>query len=139
MDKHVTIITDGACSPNPGRGGWAYKVRHSEGEYSGRGSVDATTNNRMELQAVLEGLRSLKRTGCKVTIRTDSQCVIAGCERNGWKYANGTKKTPPANWDLVQQVMAEMMKHEVRFEWVRGHSGDLDNEHVDEIAQRMSA
>lgn len=134
----IIISTDGACSPNPGCGGWAYKVTTATCQYSAKGRCESTTNNRMELQAVLEALLSLKGSAI-VTIRTDSSVVIAACERNGWAYENGRKRKPPANYDIVRRIMDEMLKHEVRFEWVRGHSGDADNEAVDDMSRSESA
>lgn len=90
----------------------------------------------MELTAILQALLSLKEP-CKVLIRTDSQTSIATCSKSGWKFLLGKKTKPPANYDLVKPILELMLKHEVEFEWVRGHNGDPDNERADQLANQL--
>jgi ribonuclease HI len=138
MRTTVELWTDGACSGNPGPGGWAALLRVGENERELSGHDPATTNNRMELQAVVEGLRALTRP-CRVLIHTDSAYVrnavskrwIDGWQRNGWK----TKaKTPVANQDLWEQLLAAMEQHDVEWVPVKGHSGVELNERMDRLA-----
>lgn len=138
--KEVRIYTDGACSGNPGPGGWgAILVCTSpplEKEISGGELV--TTNNRMELTAIVEAL-ALLRTPCEVTIVTDSQYVanafrkdwISGWLKNGWKTAN---KKPVKNQDLWRRLLDLIKRHKVRWEWIRGHAGHPENERADRLA-----
>ncbi len=137
--KEVNLYTDGACRGNPGPGGWGVLLRCGETEKELWGGETATTNNRMELQAVIEGLTALTRPS-SVTIVTDSQYVKNGMmqwihnwKRNGWKTA---ARKPVKNADLWQQLDALVQKHEVRWEWVRGHSGHPENERADELANQ---
>ena len=135
----VELYTDGACSGNPGPGGWAFLLRHPR---SGRaveksGGEDQTTNNRMELTAVIEGLSSLTRRSV-VELYSDSQYVLkglnewmAGWKRRGWKTAS---KQPVKNVDLWKQLDGLKNEHEIRFHWVKGHAGHAENERVDELA-----
>jgi ribonuclease HI len=134
----VEIFTDGACSGNPGPGGWAAILRsgHHEKEFSG-GEVQ-TTNNRMELTAVIEGLRKLKR-GSSVTIHTDSRYVMDGAAKwlkgwkvKGWKTAD---KKPVKNEDLWRLLDEEMARHQIAWRWVAGHSGHPENERADQLAR----
>lgn len=135
--KRVTLITDGACHGNPGPGGWACILRHERHTKELSGSELHTTNNRMELAAVLHGLRSL-REPCRVTVITDSEYVrkgittwIYGWKRRGWKTAT---KTPVLNQDLWKAIDEEAHKHEVEWEWVKGHADHADNNRADELA-----
>jgi ribonuclease HI len=135
---HVTIYTDGACQPNPGPGGWgAILLTERDGETVEKaisGGDRATTNNRMELSAAIEGLRALKMP-CRVDLHTDSEYVRQGITvwmknwiKNGWR--KGTIK----NQDLWQALAAENERHEVTWHWVKGHSGHPLNERVDQLA-----
>lgn len=138
----VQLFTDGACKGNPGPGGWGCILRHpatgKENEFSG--GHPATTNNQMELQAVIEGLNRLTRK-TRVEVVTDSKYVAQGCQewlpgwkRNGWKRKDGKKLVPIKNieqWQLLDQLLA---KHQVRFTVVRGHQGHVENERCDVLA-----
>lgn len=138
----VQLFTDGACSGNPGPGGWGCILRHpasgAEKEYSGGNPV--TTNNQMELQAVIEGLRLLTRKS-RVEVITDSSYVAKGCQewlpgwkRNGWKRKDGKKLVPIKNEEQWQALDLLLSKHRVSFTLVRGHSGHPENERCDELA-----
>ena len=138
----VELFTDGACSRNPGPGGWAYILRHlatgTEREQSG--SDPDTTNNRMELIAAIEGLEALKRP-CKVRLVTDSKYVGQGISEwmpnwkaNGWRRRVGKGFKPVKNDDLWKRLDAQVGRHEVHFEHVAGHSGHPENERCDELA-----
>jgi ribonuclease HI len=136
---HVLLFTDGACSGNPGPGGWAYILKHpsSGREREASGGEASTTNNRMELTAVLQGLSALTRAS-RVELWSDSQYVlkglkewIAGWKAKGWKTAN---KQPVKNIDLWQRLDALAAKHEVTFHWVRGHDEHPENERCDRLA-----
>ncbi len=135
----VELFTDGACSGNPGPGGWAFLLRHPKSgkavERSG-GEYD-TTNNRMELTAVIEGLTALTRPSV-VELYSDSQYVLkglnewmAGWKRKGWKTAS---KQPVKNVDLWKQLDELREGHTIHFHWVKGHAGHPENERVDELA-----
>lgn len=133
----VEIFTDGACRGNPGPGGWAALLRYGEAEHAISGAEPRTTNNRMELIAAIEGLAALKRTS-RVVLTTDSQYVrrgitewIGGWKRRGWRRAN---RQPVINQDLWQRLDALNTEHDVRWEWVKGHSGHPENEAVDRAA-----
>lgn len=135
----VELFTDGACSGNPGPGGWAYLLRHPKtGKAVERaGGEAATTNNRMELTAVIEGLGALTRRS-SVDLYSDSQYVLNGLKewldgwkRKGWKTAS---KQPVKNVDLWQALDGLRGAHEIRFHWVRGHDGHPENERVDRLA-----
>ncbi|MHA7813486.1 MAG: ribonuclease HI [Phycisphaerales bacterium] len=135
----VELYTDGACSGNPGPGGWAFLLRHPR---SGKaversGGERETTNNRMELTAVIEGLGALTRASV-VDLYSDSQYVLKGLnewmpgwKRKGWKTAS---KQPVKNVDLWKQLDTLKGEHEIRFHWVKGHAGHPENERVDELA-----
>jgi ribonuclease HI len=138
MDFEVELFTDGACLGNPGPGGWAALLRFKGTEKELVGGEAATTNNRMELKAVIEGLRALSRP-CSVHIYSDSQYVlkgiqewIAGWKRKGWKTAD---KKPVKNIDLWQELDALREAHEIKWTWVRGHDGHVENERVDVLAR----
>ncbi len=135
----VELFTDGACSGNPGPGGWAYLLRHPKtGKCVERnGGEPATTNNRMELTAVIEGLASLTRPSA-VELYSDSQYVLkglkewmAGWKKKGWRTAS---KAPVKNVDLWKRLDELKAVHEIRFHWVRGHAGHPENERVDRLA-----
>lgn len=133
----VEIFTDGACKGNPGPGGWGVLLRFKGREKSLHGGESETTNNRMELQAAIEGLKALKRP-CVVHLTTDSSYVkngiekwLAGWKKNNWK--NSQKKTVK-NQDLWQQLDALAAKHQISWHWVKGHSGHRENEIADELA-----
>ncbi len=135
----VDIYTDGACSGNPGPGGWGALLRLGDQEKELFGGEPATTNNRMEMMAVIEGLRALKRE-MRVRVHTDSQYVqkgitewISGWKRRGWKTAD---KKPVKNVDLWQMLEREAARHQVEWFWVKGHAGHVDNERADALARR---
>ncbi|MBF0687846.1 MAG: ribonuclease HI [Cellulomonas sp.] len=131
--------TDGACKGNPGVGGWGAWMRFGDQEKELWGGEAATTNNRMELTAVIEGLRALRRP-CRVTLHVDSTYVMNGLtkwlpnwKRNGW--VTGEKK-PVKNKELWQALEAEVERHHVTWVWVKGHAGDPGNERADGLANR---
>ena len=135
----VELFSDGACRGNPGPGGWGVLLRAGEREREFWGGEAQTTNNRMELQAVISGLQAL-RPGCEVHIVTDSQYVMkgvtewmAGWKRRGWKTAS---KAPVKNRDLWEQLDEVLGRHRITWEWTRGHSGHPDNERADALANR---
>jgi len=133
----VDIFTDGACRGNPGPGGWAALLRYGQTEKVIKGSEENTTNNRMELMAAIKALQSLN-IASRVTLTTDSQYVrqgitqwIHGWKKNGWRTA---AKKAVKNQDLWQQLDAAIAEHEVQWHWVKGHSGHIENERVDQAA-----
>lgn len=136
--KEVTIYTDGACSGNPGAGGWGTILVYKGREREMSGGAAETTNNRMELTAVIEGLKALKEA-CKVTVVTDSQYVANGINlgwAQSWK-ANGWRKKdrkPALNPELWDELLTLISKHEVTIEWVKGHDGHPENERCDKMA-----
>lgn len=137
MTDKVEIFTDGACKGNPGPGGWGVLLRYKDKEKKLHGGAADTTNNRMELMAVIEGLRSLTRS-CDVIITTDSEYVkngitswIHGWKKRGWKTS---AKKPVKNEDLWRQLDGEVAKHQIEWRWVKGHSGHRENEIADELA-----
>ena len=136
--KEVTIYTDGACSGNPGAGGWGTILVYKGKEREMSGGAAETTNNRMELTAVIEGLKALKER-CKVTVVTDSQYVANGINlgwAKSWKENNWRKKDrkPALNPELWDELLTLIDKHEVTVEWVRGHDGHPENERCDKMA-----
>jgi ribonuclease HI len=136
--SRVEIHTDGACLGNPGPGGWAALLRYRGHERELAGGEAGTTNNRMELMAAIMALESLKR-GCGVVLHTDSQYVRKGITewmpswvRRGWKTAGGT---PVKNRELWERLYAATQAHTIEWRWVKGHSGNPDNERVDGLAR----
>ena len=139
MQEEVDIYTDGACSGNPGPGGWGAILRSGAHEQEIWGGEPATTNNRMELLAVIRALNTLKRP-VSVRVHTDSQYVQKGISEwiHGWK-ARGWKtaaKAPVKNADLWRALDEARERHQVKWLWVRGHSGHAENERADELARR---
>ena len=139
MQEEVDIYTDGACSGNPGPGGWGAILRSGAHEKEIWGGEPATTNNRMELLAVIRALNTLKRS-VNVRVHTDSQYVqkgisewIHGWKARGWKTAS---REPVKNADLWRALDEARERHQVKWLWVRGHSGHAENERADELARR---
>jgi ribonuclease HI len=139
---HVLLYTDGGCSGNPGPGGWAFILKHpaSGKEMEKAGAEHQTTNNRMELQAVIEGLAALKKPSL-VDLYTDSEYVrmglsqwMAGWKRNGWMRKERGQNKEVKNVELWQQLDELVAKHDVRFHRVAGHSGHPENDRCDELA-----
>ena len=138
-DNVITIYTDGACSGNPGPGGWGVLLRWNGHEKELCGGEAETTNNRMEMMAVIEALKALKKAS-QVELYTDSKYVMQGITEwlEGWK-AKGWKtasKKPVKNVDLWQEMDALVQQHDVSFHWVKGHAGHPDNERADELARQ---
>ncbi|MBP1532360.1 MAG: ribonuclease HI [Alphaproteobacteria bacterium] len=139
MTARVEIFTDGACSGNPGIGGWGAILRYKDIEKELSGGEADTTNNRMELMAVIEALSALKKS-CNISLYTDSKYVMSGItewlenwKRNGWHTANKNKSVK--NIDLWQQLDELVQKHEIRWIWVKGHNGHPENERCDALAR----
>lgn len=139
MKKVVEIYTDGACSGNPGPGGWGAILRFDGAEKELSGGEAMTTNNRMELMATIEALNSLTRA-CDIHLHTDSKYVKDGIntwihnwKKNGWKSAN---KKPVKNQDLWMQLDKALERHTIEWFWVKGHAGHPENERADELARR---
>ena len=138
MTAEVVIYTDGACSGNPGPGGWGALLRYGDMEKELSGAEAQTTNNRMELMAAIEALAALKRPS-EVELNSDSKYVLDGITKwlpgwkaKGWKTAD---RQPVKNVDLWQRLDAEVARHRVTFKWVKGHSGQPENERVDALAR----
>jgi ribonuclease HI len=136
--KEVEIFTDGACSGNPGPGGWGAILRYGDTERELSGGEDHTTNNRMELMAAISALEALK-TPCKVILHTDSNYLkdgitkwIKNWKRNGWRTAS---KDPVKNAELWQRLESALGRHEIHWKWVKGHAGHTENERADELAR----
>lgn len=139
MTDLIEIYTDGACKGNPGRGGWGALLRAGKHEKELSGGELETTNNRMELMAVIRGLEALKRPS-RVRITTDSQYVKRGVtewmprwKRNGWQTAG---RQPVKNRDLWERLDAAMHRHRLEWQWVRGHAGHPENERADRLARQ---
>ena len=135
--KNVEIFTDGACKGNPGPGGWGAILRKGKHEKELSGGERDTTNNRMEMRAVIEGLNALIEP-CKVDLYTDSRYVIDGITKwvHGWKkrgWVNASKK-PVRNEDLWHALIEAEQRHQVSWHWVRGHDGHIENERADKLA-----
>lgn len=136
--KHVDIFTDGACSGNPGPGGWGAILRYKGTDKCISGGEAETTNNRMELSAVIEALKLLKEP-CEVTLWTDSKYVAdglgkgwaAGWKKNGWRKAD---KKPALNPDLWDELLGLYYKHSVTIQWIKGHASHPENEKCDKMA-----
>lgn len=136
--KQITIYTDGACSGNPGPGGWAAILEYNGHQKELSGGEAHTTNNRMELTAVIEALRALKES-CEVDLYSDSKYVIDALEKGwvyGWRKRNWIKsdKKPALNPDLWETLLNEMNRHKVRLHWVKGHASNPKNNRCDELA-----
>ena len=140
--EEIIVYTDGGCSGNPGPGGWGIVVIANDEARQLSGGEKITTNNRMEITAVLEGLRALKYP-CSVTVTTDSQYVYnsvtkgwaEGWRKNGWIKKD---KKPALNADLWEELLNEIAKHEVNFIWIKGHNGHSENERCDALAVAQS-
>ncbi|MBX3446320.1 MAG: ribonuclease HI [Parvibaculaceae bacterium] len=142
MSDAVDLYTDGACSGNPGPGGWGVLMLYKDNERELCGGEPATTNNRMELMAAIQGLEALKR-GVKVRIHTDSTYVkdgitkwIHGWKKNGWKTA---AKKPVKNAELWQRLELAIERHDVSWHWVKGHSDHPENDRADALARQGMA
>lgn len=144
--RSVQLYTDGACSGNPGPGGWAFILRDLKTgkELTGSGGAAETTNNQMELQAVIEGLKSLKKS-CRVELYADSKYVLqgltewmAGWKSRGWMRMEGRKKMPVKNVEQWKQLDELIQLHALSYHHVRGHSGHIENERCDEMAVAAS-
>ena len=142
MSERVSIWTDGACSGNPGPGGWGAILRYGAREKELKGGEALTTNNRMELMAAIAALESLTRP-CAVSLHTDSQYLRGGItgwldawKRNGWRTAG---RKPVKNDDLWRRLDAAAQRHAIDWIWVRGHAGDEHNERADRLAREGMA
>lgn len=142
MSEKTSIWTDGACSGNPGPGGWGAILKFNEHEKELSGGEAETTNNRMELIAAIMALNALTRP-CEIDLYTDSQYVrggitgwLANWKKRGWKTAN---KKPVKNIDLWQQLDEATARHTINWHWVKGHAGDPMNERADELARQGMA
>lgn len=146
FEPEIALYTDGACSGNPGPGGWAFILRHlaSGKEMEGSGGEEVSTNNRMELQAVIEGLGTLTRP-CRVELFTDSVYVGKGMsewmpkwKQNGWRRKEGKAWKPVKNEELWRRLDELLLTHQVKYTRVAGHSGHPENERCDELAVEAS-
>ena len=138
MRPKVRIFTDGACSGNPGPGAWAYLLQYNDHEKLASGTIIHTTNNQMELLAVIQALRTLKKP-CTVEVYTDSQYVQKGISQwlpkwqaNGWRTS---QKNPVKNQEYWQMLHDASAVHKIIWHWVKGHSGHVENERVDALAR----
>lgn len=136
--KQIEMFTDGACSGNPGAGGWGAILRYGTYEKEFSGGAPDTTNNRMEMTAVIEGLKALKEP-CAVTLMTDSRYVVDsitkkwvyGWQKKNWKKSDGK---PALNVDLWKEMLKLLEIHQVKFIWIKGHAGHPENERCDRLA-----
>ena len=136
--KKVTIYTDGACRGNPGKGGWGAVLVYGDKQKELSGGDANTTNNKMELTAVIEGLKALKRP-CAVTVVSDSKYVcdavlkgwVYSCKKKGWKKSDGK---PALNSDMWEELLGLLSVHDVTFQWIKGHAGHPENERCDKRA-----
>jgi ribonuclease HI len=135
--KTVEMFTDGACRGNPGKGGWGVLLRYGETEKTLHGGELMSTNNRMELTAVIKGLEALSKS-CEVVITTDSKYVLSGITEwiDNWKKRNWktAARKPVLNVDLWKQLDQLVTDHQIEWNWVKGHSGHRENEIADELA-----
>jgi ribonuclease HI len=140
LSKRVELFTDGACRGNPGKGGWGVLLRYQDKEKHLYGGELLTTNNRMELTAVIRGLEALKYPGCEVTVTSDSRYVLSGIKEwlPNWKARNWktAAKKPVLNVDLWMQLDKLAALHHIDWQWVKGHSGHYENEIADQLANR---
>ena len=140
--KKIEIFTDGACSGNPGPGGWGAVLRYNNAEKELSGGEADTTNNRMELTAVISALEALKEP-CEVSLTTDSKYVcdsilkgwVYSWQKNSWRKSD---KKPALNVDLWEKLLPLLEKHKVQFNWVKGHAGHPENERCDKLAVLQS-
>lgn len=139
MTESVEIFTDGACRGNPGPGGWGALLRYGDVEKTLHGGEQHTTNNRMELLAVIKALEALKKP-CQISLYSDSKYVLGGItewmenwKKRNWKTAN---KKPVQNVELWQRLDALAVQHEIDWHWVKGHSGHRENEIADQLANQ---
>ena len=140
--KHVDIYTDGACRGNPGVGGWGAVLKYGDFEREISGGESSTTNNRMELTAAIEALKLLKEP-CNVTLTSDSKYItdaiqkkwLDSWQKKGWKKGDGK---PALNVDLWEQILPLLKKHDVTFNWIKGHAGHPENERCDAMAVAQS-
>jgi ribonuclease HI len=142
LSRRVSIWTDGACSGNPGPGGWGAVLRYGEHEKELKGGEAFTTNNRMELTAAIEALESLKRA-CEVSLRTDSQYLRGGVtgwierwKRSGWRTAD---RRPVKNQDLWRRLDEAAQRHKIEWHWIKGHADDELNARADKLAREGMA
>ena len=140
--KKIEMFTDGACSGNPGPGGWGTILRFGTVEKELSGGESMTTNNRMELTAVIRGLEALKEP-CRVTVTTDSRYVVDGMEKGwakGWRARGWVQsdKKPALNPELWGRLLDLLEQHEVTFRWIKGHAGHPENERCDQLAVAQS-
>lgn len=139
--KRVEIFTDGACKGNPGPGGWGVLLRMGRHEKEMSGGDPATTNNRMEMTAVVRALNALTEP-CEVVLHTDSRYVIDGMTKwiHGWKkkgWVNASKQ-PVRNADLWHDLIEAAQRHKIEWQWVKGHDGHVENERVDRLASEAA-
>ncbi|MBQ3116826.1 MAG: ribonuclease HI [Alphaproteobacteria bacterium] len=135
--KKIELYTDGACSGNPGNGGWGYLLKYRDVQKENYGGLPQTTNNQMELTAVIEGLKALKEP-CHIDLYTDSKYVLEGATKwlvgwkeKGWKKAD---KKMVLNQELWQELDSLLSQHQIEWHWVKGHAGHPENERVDKLA-----
>jgi ribonuclease HI len=139
LSQTVEMYTDGACRGNPGKGGWGALLRYGDAEKTLHGGEEMTTNNRMELTAVIKGLEALNKK-CLVKVTTDSKYVLGGItewmpnwKKRNWRTSN---KKPVLNVDLWKKLDELVVQHEVEWDWVKGHSGHPENEIADQLANQ---
>lgn len=140
MNEKIHIYSDGACRGNPGPGGWGTLLKYNGTEKELYGAEEETTNNRMELMGAIMGLEALTRENCDVVLTTDSQYVMKGITEwmDNWKSRNWktASKKPVKNQDLWQRLDEACQKHQIEWQWVKGHSGHDENERVDALANK---
>ena len=140
MSEKVHIYSDGACRGNPGPGGWGTLLKYNGTEKELYGAEEETTNNRMELMGAIMGLEALTKEDCQVVLTTDSQYVMKGITEwmDSWKSRNWktAAKKPVKNQDLWQRLDEACQKHQIEWQWVKGHSGHDENERVDALANK---